>query len=121
VDSSALLAYFIGEPNAVDLERNKAKCRLPIMALFEVHSVLMRRQDRALADRYFGIVGSWGVPVLHTTDEIVLAASRLRSQYRLGTGDAFIAAASACERLPLLTNDSNVLSLSAEIRIIGLR
>ena len=120
LDSSVLLSYFIGEPNAVDLSLVKSKCLIPFMALYELHSVLARKGDRALADRYFGIVRAWDVPVIHSTEEMILAASRLRQHYHLGTGDAFIAAASLCLRIPLLTYDSDFQPLSREIMILGL-
>jgi PIN domain nuclease of toxin-antitoxin system len=121
LDTSALLAYLLDEPGSVDLEPLKKKARLSFAALCEMHCVISRKKDEAAADRCYGLVKSLGFPVLHSTDEIIVAASRLKTRYGLGLGDAFVAATSLCERMPLLTYDADFLPLAREIRILGLK
>ncbi len=118
-DTSVLMAYFLNEPGVEDLSTVKRKLRIPFMALCELHYVVSRKQGRGLADQCYGLVKSWDVPVLHSTEEAILAASRLKDRYDIGLGDAFIAAYSLCERLPLLTYDSNFIPLRKEISLLG--
>ncbi len=119
LDTSVLFAYFGDEPGALDIEKAKGKALLPFMAICELHYVATRKQSRAFADRCFGLIKSWDVPILHSTEELILAASRLKDKYGLGIADSFIAGASVCERVPLLTYDSDFLPLVKELVILG--
>ena len=119
LDTSALMAFFLDEPGAVDLERIKNKVRIPFMALCELHYMVSRKRGKAVADQCFGLVKSWEVEISHSSEEGILAASRLKDRYGLGIGDAFIAATSLCLRLPLLTYDSDFLPLAKEIQLLG--
>ncbi len=120
VDTSALLAYFFDEPGVVDLETIRKKIAIPFMALCEFHYVITKYKGKVTADQCFGLVKSWEVSVLHSNEENILAASRIKDQYGLGIGDSFIAGVSLCERIPLLTYDTDFLPLSNEIKILGL-
>ena len=120
VDTSVLFVYFGDEPSALDIEKARAKLLLPFMTFCELHYLAARKQNRAFADRCFGLIKSWNIPILHSTEEMILSASRLKDHYRLGIADAFIAAASVCERLPLLTYDSDFLPLRQEIKLLGI-
>lgn len=121
IDTSVLAAYFLGEPGVEDLEHVRHKLQLPFAAVCEMLYLVTRKKGRAHADQCFGLMKSWHVPILHSTEESTLAASRLKSQYALGLGDAFIAAISLCERVPLLTYDSDFLPLSEEIDLLGIK
>ncbi len=120
LDTSVLLAYLLDEPGTVDLEAIKSKARVPFMALCEMHYTVTRKNGRAAADHCFGLMKAWDVPILHSSEELILAASRLKDRYGLGIGDAFIAAASLCEEIPLLTYDSDFQPLAKEIPLLGL-
>jgi len=101
------------------LEHLKHKLQLPFVSICELLYIVTRKKNRAYADQCFGLIKSWGAPILHSTEESILAASRLKSQYGLGLGDAFIAATSLCFRLPLLTYDTDYLPLAKEIQLFG--
>lgn len=120
VDTSVLAAFFLGEPRVAPLEHLKPKLQLPFVSVCELLYIVTRKKNRSYADRCFGFIKSWQVPILHSTEESILAASRLKSQYGLGSGDAFIAATSLCLRIPLLTYDTDYLPLAQEIQLIGI-
>ena len=120
LDTSVLLAHFLDEPGSIDLEIIRRKARIPFMTACELHYVVSRKRGQALADQCFGLIKSWDVPILHSSEEWILAASRLKDRYGLGLGDSFIAAASLCENIPLLTYDSGFSPLTKEIRILGI-
>jgi predicted nucleic acid-binding protein len=120
VDTSVLTAFFLDEPGVAPLEHLKHKIQLPFASVCELLYIVARKKDRSYSDRCFGLIKSWEVPILHSTEESILAASRLKSQYRLGLGDAFIAATSLCLRLPLLTYDTDYLPLAKEIQLLGI-
>jgi predicted nucleic acid-binding protein len=114
------MAYFLDEPGVVDLEEIRQRIRIPFMALCEFHFMVTKKRGKAAADQCFGLVKSWEADIIHSSEEGVLAASRLKDRYRLGIGDAFIAATSLCLRLPLLTYDQDYLPLAKEIHLLGI-
>ena len=116
LDTSALIAYLIGEPITPTAEEIK-KSSIPFIVLSELYYTLWMKCGVEEADRHYGIVKSWGVPLLLPSEKVILQAGKFKAEHRLGIADSYIAAFALTEILTLLTKDLDFKILDKEISL----
>jgi predicted nucleic acid-binding protein len=79
---------------------------IPVQALAELFSVLVRKAGRARASARDAVI-SWGdsFPLIETSPEVLLAATELSATHQLGWWDAIILAAAADAGCRLLLSE----------------
>ena len=90
------------------------------MCLSELYYIVWNKKDRAEADRIYGIVKSWNLPVLYPNERVILNAGRIKAVYKLGIADSYIAALSMDEGFALVTKDKDYEIIAKEIKIMAL-
>jgi len=121
LDTSALIAYLTNEPEAEHVAGLKSKAALPFMALTELYYLVYREKGKAGADKIFSTVRSWGLPVIHSTDQILYKAGQLKAIYKLGIADSFVAATALINQVPLATKDPDYDVLVPALSLIKLQ
>ena len=93
---------------AMDLVRNlsEADAVVPIQVLGELFNVLVRKAGRSRADARAALLG-WRdtFPTIDTTAEVMLAATDLATDHRLGIWDAMVLAAASRAGCRLLLSE----------------
>lgn len=120
LDTSALIAFLADEKEASEVLKVLALSRIPFICLSELYYIVWHRIDRAEADRIYGVVKSWNLPVLYPNERVILNAGRIKAVYKLGIADSYIAAFSVDEGLPLVTKDKDYEILGKEIKLLAL-
>lgn len=120
LDTSALIAFLADEKEASAVLKVIALSRIPFICLSELYYLVWSKKDRAEADRIYGIVKSWNLPVLYPNERIMLSAGRIKAVYKLGIADSYIAAFSLDEGFPLVTKDKDYKVLEQEIKLMAL-
>lgn len=118
IDTSALIAYLAGEEEADEVGRLLVNCEIPFICLSELYYLVWRKKGRAEADKAYGIVRGWGLPLLYPNEQVVLNAGRIKAVYKLGISDSYIAALALERGAPLLTKDKDYAALRDEIEIL---
>lgn len=121
LDTSAILAYLAKEPGANRVESLKSDAAIPFMALSELYYILWQRRGKAEADTIYGLVKSWGLPVLYPDEQVILTAGRLKATCKLGIADSYIAAFALLNQTPLVSKDPDYEALLPELDLIKLR
>ena len=120
LDTSAILAYLLNEPQASRVAAFHPKAVLPFIALSELYAALWLKFGQDKADEAVVTVQQWRRPWLWPTPESTLLAGRWRACYRLGLGDSFIAALAFTYGATLVTKDSDFRVLERELRLLYL-
>ena len=118
LDSSAILAYLLNEPEAGRIASLRAQASLPFVAPAELYAALWLKFDQAKADAAIAAIRAWQLPWLWPTEETVLLAGRWRAVYRLGLADSFIAALTFVHRATLVTKDLGFRGLNQELKLL---
>ena len=121
LDSSAILAYLLDEPEAARVEALHAQASLPFIALSELYAALWLRFGQAKADEALASIRQWNLPWLWPTEQTVFLAGRWRAEHRLGLADSFIAALAFLHEATLVTKDSDFQPLRADLKLLFLR
>lgn len=117
LDTSALIVYLCNEKGADKVAKIITNSALPFIALSEIYYIIWHKKGEAEADRIFGIVKSWGLPILLPDEKVILTAGRYKAIYKLGLADSFIAAFAFDKNIPLVTRDEDYIILKNEIKI----
>lgn len=120
LDTSALIAFLADEKEAPVVLKVLALSKIPFICLSELYYLVWSKKDRAEADRIYGIVKSWNLPVLYPNERIMLSAGRIKAVYKLGIADSYVAAFSLDEGFPLVTKDKDYKVLEQEIKLMAL-
>lgn len=120
LDTSALIAFLADEKEASAVLKVLALSKVPFICLSELYYIVWSKKDRAEADRIYGIIKSWNLPVLYPNERIMLSAGRIKAIYKLGIADSYIAAFSLDEGFPLVTKDKDYKVLEQEIKLMAL-
>ena len=120
LDTSALVAYLADEKEASEVSKVLPLSVIPFICLSELYYLVWNRRGRAGADRIYGIVKSWNLPVLYPNERVILNAGRIKAVYKLGISDSYIAALTLDEGLILVTKDKDYKILEQEIKILSL-
>lgn len=120
LDTSAILAYLLNEPEATRVAHLHKQAALPFVAFAELYAALWLKFSQAKADEAVATIRAWQLPWLWPTVEVVLLAGRWRALYRLGLADGFIAALASFYRVTLVTKDSDFHVLHRDLRLLTL-
>lgn len=120
LDTSALIAFLADEKEAAAVLKVLPLSRIPFICLSELYYVVWNKKDRAEADRIYGIVKSWNLPVLYPNERVILNAGRIKAVYKLGISDSYIAALTLDEGASLVTKDKDYKIIEKEIKILAL-
>lgn len=120
LDTSALIAFLADEKEASEVLKVLPSSRIPFICLSELYYIVWNKKDRAEADRIYGIVKSWNLPVLYPNERVILNAGRIKAVYKLGIADSYIAALSMDEGFALVTKDKDYKIIAKEIKIMAL-
>ena len=120
LDTSAILAYLHGEKGGKLLDLVWEVSSIPFVAMSELYYVTWRKAGKAEADRAFGIVKAWNLPIYIPDERVILSAGRFKVLYRLGISDSYIAAFAFINRAVLITKDPDFKALFEEIKIFQL-
>lgn len=118
LDTSALIAYLSNEKEAAQIEKFIASSLLPFICLSELYYIIWNKKGRAQADKIYGIVKSWKLPVLFPNERVILNAGRVKAVYRLGISDSYIAAFCIEYNGKLITKDKDYKVLENEISLL---
>lgn len=121
LDTSAILAYLLNEPEAGRVAKIYKQAALPFVALAELYAALWLKLGQAKADEAVAAIRAWQLPWLWPTEEAALLAGRWRAIHRLGLADGFIAALAFLARLTLVTKDPDFHPLQPDLRLLDLR
>ncbi len=117
LDTSALIAYLAGEKGSDAASKLIPQSSVPFICLSEIYYLLWNKKGKAEADKIYGIIKSWNLPILYPHERIILNAGRLKAIYKLGISDSYIAAFALEEALPLVTKDKDYNVLKEEIEV----
>jgi len=118
LDTSALIAYLCDEKGASQVEKLLPSSSLPFICLSELYYLIWNKKGRAEADKIYGLVKSWGLPVLFPNERVMLNAGRIKAIYKLGISDSYIAAFCLEHNAELVTKDKDYKVLGTEISLL---
>lgn len=121
LDTSAILAYLLNEPEATRVSEVHHVSCLPFITLAELYAALWIKFDQPTADVAIATLRQWKRPWLWPTETTLLLAGRLRALHRLGLADSLIAALAVAHHLVLVTKDSDFQSLEPDLKLLRLR
>ena len=121
LDTSAILAYLLNEPEAARVAALHKQAALPFVALAELYAALWLRFGQPKADEAIASIRSWQLPWFWPSEEVVLLAGRWRAIYRLGLADGFIAALACFHQVTLVTKDTDFRPLEKDLQLLYLR
>jgi len=121
LDTSALITYLANEKGANDVLRLLSECKIPFICLSELYYLVWNKKGKTEADKIYGTVKSWNLPILYPNERVILNTGRLKAIYRLGISDSYIAAFACEEDSQLITKDSDYKILKEEIKILMLK
>lgn len=117
LDTSSLIAYLADEHGAEEILSILNSCAIPFICLTELYYLIWNKFGKAKADSIYGTVKSWGMPMLLPNERVILNAGRIKSVYKLGIADSYIASFAAEYNCPLVTKDADYKVLENEIDI----
>lgn len=120
LDSSSLIAYFTDEKEAGEVGKLIKQSAIPFIALSEIYYIIWNKKGEAEADKIYGIIKSWNLPILLPDERVMLIAGRLKAVAKLGIADSYIAALSIDKNLTLVTKDRDFEILQNQIKILWL-
>lgn len=121
LDSSAILAYLLDEPEAVRVSTLRHQAGLPFVALSELYAALWMRFGQAQADEAVASLRQWHLPWLWPNEQVMLLAGRWRALHRLGLADSLIAALCFLAGATLVTKDQDFRVLQPDLKLLFLR
>lgn len=117
LDTSALITYLADERGALDVLKLLPESKLPFICLSELYYLVWNKKGKAEADKIYGTVKSWNLPILYPNERVILNAGRLKAIYKLGISDSYIASFALEEDSLLITKDKDYKALEEEIKI----
>lgn len=120
LDTSALITYLADEKGADEVLKFLPESKIPFICLSELYYLIWNKKGKAEADKIYGIVKSWKLPILYPNERVILNAGRLKAVYKLGISDSYIAAFVLEESSQLITKDTDYKILQEEIKIFML-
>jgi len=120
LDTSGLIAYLSDEKEADEVSKVLKKSALPFVALSEIYYIVWKKKGESEADKIYGLIKSWDLPILLPDERIILIAGRLKAVFKLSMADSYIAALNLDKNLILVTKDRDYKILGNEIKILWL-
>jgi predicted nucleic acid-binding protein len=120
LDTSAIIAYLVNEKGADKVKSIRETSVIPFIALSELYYLIFRKKGKSEADKIYGLVKGWKLPILFPDERIIISAGRIKAKYNLGLADSYIAAFAYNEKIYLVTKDIDYKILKDEIKIMML-
>jgi predicted nucleic acid-binding protein len=120
LDTSSLIAYFTDEKEAGEIGKLIKQSAVPFIVLSEIYYIVWNKKGEAEADKIYGIIKSWGLPILLPDERVMLIAGRLKAMFRLGIADSYIAALCIDKNLILVTKDRDYEILGDQLKLLYL-
>ena len=118
LDTSAILAYLGKEKGSGKLTSLKSESAIPFIAFTELYYITWQRKGKAIADKIYGVVKAWQLPMLLPDEKVILTAGRFKVNYHLGIADSFIIAFAYNEECSLVTKDPDFEVLKEDVKIL---
>lgn len=119
LDTSALFAFFEGEPGAERVQQvlRSAPTLICAVSLMEVYYITLKEHDQAKADWRLALLKRSGAEILWGFDErLVLQAAAIKARHSLSLADALIAASAQRWGAILLHKDPEYDALAPVIK-----
>ena len=120
LDSSSLIAYFADEKEAGEIGKLIKQSAIPFIVLSEIYYIIWNKKGEVEADKIYGIIKSWNLPILLPDERVMLIAGRLKAMFKLGIADSYIAALSLDKNLTLVTKDRDYEILRGQLKLLYL-
>ncbi len=123
LDTSALLTLIEDEPGAERVEQvlTQGQVWLPWLVLLEATYIIQQEQGEAEAERRYALMKQLPATILWEMDEpTLLAAARLKANYRLSLADAIIAALAIQQNSILLNKDPEFEAIASQVSLEAL-
>ena len=120
LDTSAILAYFLNEPQAPRVASLHRQSAIPFIAPSELYAVVWLKFGQPKADEVVAHLREWSLPWLWPREDVVFLAGRWRALHHLGLADSFIAALAFTYHATLVTKDSDFRVLEADLKLLWL-
>ncbi len=118
LDTSAIVAYLLNEPQAAQVEKLHRESALPFVSLCELYAALWLRFGQVKANEAVATIQHWNLSWVWPTEQTLLLAGRWRALHRLGLGDSLIAALTYLSQMTLVTKDRDFLVLKPDLHIL---
>jgi|TARA_B100000959_G_scaffold201675_1_gene211089 predicted nucleic acid-binding protein len=116
LDTSAILAYLGKEKGSAKLASFKSRSAIPFIALTELYHITWQKKGKVTADKTYGVVKAWQLPMLLPDEKIILTAGRFKVNYHLGIADSFIIYFANNRKCSLVTKDPDYEVLKDEVK-----
>lgn len=120
LDTSAIIAYLLSEPEAGRVWALRAEAAIPFIALTELYAAMHGKLGQAKADEAVALVKGWHLPLVWPNEASVLLAGRWNARYKMGFGDSYIAALAFHTRTVLVTKDLDFNPLRPALKLLQL-
>lgn len=127
LDTSAIVAYFANEPGAdtvegilVLAERKRTEVYASFMTYMEVLYRVWKRLGEKEGKAVYLRLKALAVRRLDVSEELLLAAARIKAAHDLSVADAWIAATALITRSQLVHKDPEFRSLKDELPLLEL-
>lgn len=95
----------------------RSRLHLSLMNLGEIYYIFGRRRGEDAANLTIENIKRLPIQLLPIDENLVLAAARYKTNYRLSYADAFVVATAVSYNLTVVTGDPELLALTSEIPI----
>ena len=127
LDTSAVIAYFADEPGAAQVEgilgladRGRVEAYASFMTYMEVLYGVWRRLGEKAGKTAYLRLKTLAIRRIDMSEELLLAASRVKATHDLSVADAWIAATALVTRSRLVHKDPEFRPLARELPLIEL-
>jgi predicted nucleic acid-binding protein len=127
LDTSAVMAYFANEAGAEKVEailslaeRRRADVFASFMTYFEVLYGVWERLDAQAGKAAYLRLKALAVTRLDVSEQLTLAAARIKATHDLSVADAWICATAVLTRSQLVHKDPGFRSLAGELPLLEL-
>jgi predicted nucleic acid-binding protein len=126
LDTSALFALKEDEPGADDVEDilrasgPKGKVYVSFISMMEFFYIVEQEQGQAAAKHAYLELKQLPLQVIHSDEELCLAAGRIKAAHRLSVADAWVAATAEQLRAILVHKDPEFIPMSSQLQMQAL-
>ena len=127
LDTSAVLAYFLGEPGVNDVkeilkqaETRKGQAYVSFMTFMELLYRIWKLNGEHQAKRAYLLLRGLPVQEITESERLLVTAARLKAHYPLSVADAWIAATALSTDTTLLHKDPEMENLGDIIKMKAL-
>lgn len=120
LDTSALITYLADEKGSNIVAKLIKNSCLSFITLTEIYYIILKRKGEAEADKIYGIIKSWNLPVLLPDEKIILITGKLKATLGLSLADSYNASFALDRNLTLVAKDKDYNILKNQIKLLQL-